>query len=99
MNRRPACFDQILTAANQKRQRLFRIEADSLGCTREKAFEIFAGTDLYRDRHLDHCGTSAHTKNGTPASKLPVTFTVPSGAMRASAGRLSAIVTSPRSCS
>ena len=44
--------DQILTAGHQKRQRLFRIEAGSFGCSRDKTFEVFEGTDLLLDRHL-----------------------------------------------
>ena len=36
-------------------------------------------------------GTSAQTKNGTPASKFSATRTAPSGPTRASDGRLSAI--------
>src|SRR5208282_2903738 len=43
-------FDQILVAGDQERQRLFGIEAGSLGGLRNKALEVLERTDFGRDR-------------------------------------------------
>src|SRR5208282_1435036 len=43
-------FCQVLAAGDQKRQRLFGVEAGGLGGLRNKTLEVFEGTDLGRDR-------------------------------------------------